>query len=157
MTSVQFEGSYEAVRAMVRNHTRCGLLLKRRPSVPSAKDTPLALADASMEVDFISKDGKGKGKGGRANVVCHRCGGKGHFARDCATAPDAKGKGGKSGKKDVKSSEQGKGAAAAKGTCYHCGRTGHWARECWTKGKGKSSPKGKSDALATVHLCLIHN
>jgi hypothetical protein len=151
VTSVQFEGNYEALRAMVRNYTRCGLLLKRLPGVTSSKDTPLALTDAPMEVDFISKGGKGKGKGGRAYVVCHRCGGKGHFARDCATAPDAGGKGDKSGKKGAKSSEQGKGAAAAKGTCYLCGRTGHWARECWSKGKGKSSPKGKGDALATVH------
>jgi hypothetical protein len=72
---------------------------------------------AAMEVDAIQSKGKGgknknkgKGKGNAApDDVCLRCGGRGHWARDC-TAPDQKGKG-KGKSKDGKG-KKGKGKSA---------------------------------------------
>ena len=82
--------------------------------------------------------------------ACHRCGGFGHYARECGTA---KGKGkdqgkgtgagkgwggkGKGGSADNATKGGGKGP---KGGCFNCGGN-HYAREC-PKGGGKGS-KGK--------------
>ena len=71
--------------------------------------------------------------------TCHRCGGVGHYARDCGTA---KGKGKDQGKgkgKGVSYEFGGKGGAKGKG-CFNCGGN-HFAREC-PKGVGKGG-KGK--------------
>ena len=46
--------------------------------------------------------------------VCYNCGGHGHWAKDCPSAP-------RSGGSDAK---------RARGTaCYNCGAQGHWARD----------------------------
>ena len=76
--------------------------------------------------------------------VCRRCGGHGHYARECPT-PKGKGKGKGKGKSDGytgKGKSHGKGennygkgakdggGKGFRGECWHCGRTGHRAQDC---------------------------
>ena len=85
-----------------------------------------------------------------ASSQCHRCGGWGHFARDCATEKgtyNTKGKGQPKGKGKGKGEKGGKGGAGGKGggqkggkggaggkgyqgTCWTCGVVGHKSNEC---------------------------
>ena len=86
---------------------------------------------------------------------CHRCGGYGHFARDCATEKGfekGKGKGGDKGKgKGLQNTPKGVGKGASKGkggsqkggsgkgyqgACWNCGKVGHKAAECRAAGAG---------------------
>ena len=67
--------------------------------------------------------------------LCNRCGGKGHFARNCGT-PDPRGKGKGKGKgKDGKggSQQQAKGSSRDPIICQYCNKKGHTAKECWKK------------------------
>jgi hypothetical protein len=82
------------------------------------------------------KHSKGKGFGGnsgggtKSNDVCHNCGKKGHFAKDCWS---------------TKSS--GKGGGSGSDACSICGKQGHKPADCWQKeggGTGKSKSKNKS-------------
>ena len=81
--------------------------------------------------------------------TCHRCGGNGHMAKDCATPKgkgkgkdswsrghgkgfDGKGFGGKGfGGKGTKG-EKGKSKGKGKGPCEVCGKIGHGPDRCWT-------------------------
>ena len=101
---------------------------------------------------------------------CSKCGGYGHFARDCATKGDGKGGGGgkggsggkgggekgmqkgsgKSGggkgyfeKGKGKGWQKGGGGKGYQGTCYKCGKVGHKAAECWTASAGAVETEGE--------------
>ena len=76
--------------------------------------------------------------------ACLRCGGLGHYARECPT-PKGKGKGGGGGKggkgkgkfngKGGGKGMKGKGKGAAfGGECWHCGEKGHRATDCPKQG-----------------------
>ena len=79
---------------------------------------------------------------------CLRCGGMGHYARECPT-PKGKGKGkGKGGKgKGWKGKGKG-GKGGFAGQCWQCGQTGHRASEC----KREKEPEGDKqiDAVEDV-------
>ena len=76
------------------------------------------------------------------NTQCHRCGGWGHMARECATEAKGKGKGndskgkGKGKGNDSKGKGKGKGddgkgkGKGYQGTCWTCGKVGHKSHEC---------------------------
>ena len=95
-----------------------------------------------------------------ANTKCHRCGGFGHLARECAT--EAKGgqkgggkgdwqKGGGKGQwskgkgKDAQPTPKGKGKSKGyQGACWKCGKTRHKSAECWNA-KAFSVEEGESE------------
>ena len=84
--------------------------------------------DYELEVDYVGEK-------------CLRCGGLGHYARECPT-PKGKGKGqgwkgggkgqmkGQKGEPKGKGKGKGKGGKGFGGVCWNCGMTGHRASEC---------------------------
>jgi len=82
-------------------------------------DAPDAAPTAGPKVVAAPKTGEGP-TSGASGASCFRCGGVGHFARDCSMAKaGAGGAGGASG-----------GPAAGGSVCFRCGQTGHYARDC---------------------------
>ena len=123
---------------------------------------------------------------GAVNDQCHRCGGYGHFARDCATKGKGKSKGkgkgplgkggapskggpfGKGGQKgDKGKGKGGKGhsmapAAPQYGVCWTCGGS-HFARDCPqggapnSKGAGKGEVRTLSSVKEVATMIRTHN
>ena len=119
--------------------------------------TPMDIGRVSVETeewqeewweDDVEVDAVGKG--------CHRCGGWGHFARDCPT-PKGKGKGkgvGKGGKGEYATNKGGGKKGSGKGSgyqgsCWNCGKVGHKAAECQA-GKGVNEVTEETREVASV-------
>ena len=81
-----------------------------------------------MDIDALSRD------------HCNRCGGVGHYAREC---PSPKGKG--KGKGDRAKQTSHDKYANGKGNlfCSHCKRSGHNEATCWDLHPEQKRPKGK--------------
>ena len=97
-----------------------------------------------MDLSILAKD-----------AVCHVCGKKGHFAKDCLHQGGNKGSGrGKKGKKGKKG--QGKSKKKTRMVTprrkvlaiTHCGEVGHFARECPKK---KEASNASSSGGSGVH------
>ena len=130
------------------------------PSPPPPASEPTTSEQLpSQEYDQPTLDAFGKGKGKGQSDVCNRCGGKGHFARDCATPIDStdpitcKGCGGKGHRvaacttanphlKGCKSGGKGQGGWSGPGGWNG---KGGWNKGSWSKGYGKGgkAQKGK--------------
>ena len=96
-----------------------------------------------MDLSILAKD-----------AVCHVCGKKGHFTRDCWHQSGNKGSGkGKKGKKGQgKGTKPKDGNVKQKGACHNCGEVGHFARECPKK---KEPINASSSCGGGVH-CLTY-
>ena len=95
----------------------------------------------AMDVDGFFKGKKGnKGSGkdggkGKTDATCHKCGKKGHYAKDCYSKTMKGDKGKDGSKKGSGKTDGGKGKGE---TCANCGKTGHAAKDCWSKPKSVS-------------------
>jgi hypothetical protein len=151
VTTTQVQGNFDAIRTLVRTYTQSAQLARRSNVSEQEHSRPHA-----MEVDYIAK-GKSRGSVGAtmatkagtpsAAAVCHRCGGYGHYVKDCPSPAEMSlGKGASSQSKGAErsataSTSSGKGTTKSGSlvTCYRCGKKGHMARDCNPlKGKGKS-------------------
>jgi hypothetical protein len=96
-----------------------------RPKARERKEKAKARARARAHSSEAAKD-----------VICHNCGKKVHYAKDCWS-----GKGAKTTS-----------TATSDSVCNHCGKKGHFAKDCWSKAAAGKGKKGKSKGKSTNAL-----
>ena len=116
---------------------------------------------------------------GFANRSCHRCGGLGHFARECGTPagtvdigkggkaaqtfgkgggkggggyPPYAGGGGGFGKGGGKGLQGGQGGKGYQGKCYNCDKVGHKSAECWAPRRTQGNGKEEGKGVRGVEV-----
>ena len=120
-------GTFDALRVATEDYLRSRRIFKTTSAGNTQEDDP-------MEVDVVSRKGKGKGKSGMGK------------------------KGGRKGKE----SHSGKGHGDSKieytrfdGECRNCGKYGHKAADCWYKQQHKSHGKGKGTGKSKSNVTEI--
>ena len=139
----EYKTIIDKVKALIRNKVTTGPTPMDVGGVAAGKHDGSCAGDAAKEEDFDVDAFGFRGK-------CMKCGGWGHFARECPSKGISKGsKGDHGGKGGGKSGSFGGKGKGFQGTCFSCGEVGHKKWEC-KKSKGVSCVEEEQTAAEDV-------